>query len=221
MTLDFYQIYFKNEQLIELYPFSTPHKNEDCTDYFENSVIQTLVPKSEADYISVCSWRLKEKREMGSCPIILGDTSLSEAKILGQDADIMNLRPFRGGHQALTMAENWHFPNWEPCIKELKKFIKVPQEISNPIYENHFVARKEIYHDYVLNTLRPCMAFIADRPNIFGLDSGYLRKLKREPERIKDYQEKTGRKDWPMTPFILERLFSIWIEGKGYKIVNL
>ena len=219
--VDFYQIVYKDEHLKEIYPFARPYKNTNLSDYFENDVIQNLVPKSDAKYISVCSWRLKEKREMGSCPFILGDTSLSKAKIVGQDADIMNLRPFRKEHQALRMAANWHFPNWEPCLKELKKFIKVPEEISNPIYENHFVARKEIYHDYVLNTLRPCMAFIADRADIFGRDSGYLSKLRREPERVKEYQEKTGRKDWPMTPFVLERLFSIWIEGKGFKVINL
>lgn len=219
--VDFFQIYYKDEQLSELYNFAIPYKNETVTLYFENDVIANMVPESQADYISVCSWRLRAKREMGSCPMILKDTSLSKEKILSQDADIMNLRPFRKGHEALRLAANWHHPNWDPCIKELKKFIKVPNEITTPIYENHFIARREIYHDYVLNTLRPCMAFMSERMDIYGSDSNYLAKLQREPQRVKEYQQKTGRKDWPMIPFVLERLFSIWIEGKGFKVINV
>lgn len=217
--VDFYQIYYKDEQLLELYPFAIPFKNETVTDYFENSVIADVVPCSQADYISVCSWRLKAKREMGSCPIILKDTSLSGEKIIAQDADIMNLRPFIGGHQALRMASNWHHPNWDPCIKELKKFIKVPLEVTYAIYENHFIARKEVYHSYVETCLKPCIEFISTR-EVFKMDSNYITK-KRDTKEVKEYTEKTGRRDWPMTPFVLERLFSIWIEGKGFKVINL
>jgi len=221
MELDFYQIIYKDEHLKEIYSFAKPYYNKGFNDFFENQVIADLVPESEADYISVCSWRLKQKREMGSCPFILKDTSLTKEKILSNDADVMNLRPFRSGHQALRMASNWHYPNWEPCIKELKKFIKIPEEVTHPIYENHFITRKEIYHDYVLNILRPCMEFMDSRKEVFYSDSNYVSKLRNEPQRIKEYQEKTGRKDWPMIPFVLERLFSIWIEGKGFKVINV
>lgn len=221
MELDFWQIYFKDEQKTELYDFATPHKNEGVTDWFENAVICDLVPKSEADYISVCSWRLKQKREMGSCPFILKDTSLSEAKILAQDFDIAILRPFSKGHQSLRLSSNWHGTAWDIGLQELKKVIKVPQEITTPIYENHFIARKEIYKDYVNNQLKPTIDFMASKMDVFGADSGYINKLRHEPERIKDYQQKSGRKDWPISVFLLERLFSLWIENKDFKIINL
>lgn len=219
--LDFIQIYYDDRQLPELYDFAIPYKNPVVSVYFENEVISNVVPNSDADFIGVGSWRLRQKREQGSCPIILKDTSLSKEKILNQDADIMNLRPFIKSHKMLSMASNWHHPHWNDCLKELKKFIRVPDEVSNPIYENHFIARKEIYYDYVLNTLRPCMAFIDDRMDVFGRPSGYVKKLAREPQRIEAYKKETGLDDWPMVPFVLERLFSIWIEGKGFKIVNV
>lgn len=220
MGLDFYQIYYKDEQKKQLYDFSIAHKNEGLTHWFENEVIKNLVPQSQADYIGVASWRLKQKREMGLCPFILKDTSLTKDKILSQEADIMNLRPFKQGHQALMMAKNWHGPAWEIGLNSLKKIIKVPSEITTPIYENHFITRREIYHDYV-KCLSETIDYMADKMDVFGADSGYLTKLHREPERVREYQQKTGRKDWPIGVFLLERLFSIWIEGKNFKIINV
>src|SRR5690349_21263016 len=148
MRLKFYQIYYRDEQFAECYPFATCHRNEKSTDFFENSVIEDLVPKTEADYISVCSWRLKEKRQSGKCPFILGiygNDDLSEEKIVNSDADIINLRPFSPGHQMLANAAQWHGGQkhghaWENAINELKQIVDIPVEVNTPIYENHFVA---------------------------------------------------------------------------------
>lgn len=220
-SLEFFQIFYHESQLPELYDFAIPYKNIKLTNYFENSVIAHLVPSATADYVCVASWRLRQKRELGFTPYIVKDTSLSEEKILSIDADVMNLRPFRQGHQALTLASNWHGPAWDEGLKDLKKMIKVPKEIKTPIYENHFIARREIYQDYVKNQLIPTIAYMEERPEIYSKDSGYLSKLKREPERIRDYQQKTGRKDWPIGVFLLERLFSMWIDDKDLKIINV
>ncbi len=219
MGLDFYQIYYKDEQKKQLYDFSIAHKNEGLTHWFENEVIKNLVPQSQADYIGVASWRLKQKREMGSCPFILKDTSLTKDKILSQEADIMNLRPFKQGHQALMMAKNWHGPAWEIGLNSLKKIIKVPSEITTPIYENHFITRREIYHDYVLNFLIPAIEFIDSEP-VFFTNSGYIQK-KKDQKEIERVQKLLNRQDWPILPFILERLFSFYINDKDLKIRNL
>jgi hypothetical protein len=42
-TLDFYQIYYKEEQRDYLYDFAIPYFNRKVTPYFENSLIKTLV----------------------------------------------------------------------------------------------------------------------------------------------------------------------------------
>lgn len=229
MNLKFYQIYFKDEQLKELYDFATPHRNETCTDFFENDVIKNLVPETEAKYICVASWRLKEKRLSGLCPIILKfhlKDDLSEEKILKQDADIMNLRPFSPSHKMLHNAAAWHGGqkhnySWDNAIAELKKFMHIPTEVNTPIYENHFIARKEIYHDYVTNCLHPVMQFMSGNSAFFS-DSGYAEKKgRREPSAVEQYRKETGRQDWPIAPFVLERLFSIWINDKNFKIVNV
>lgn len=228
MTLQFTQIYYDDSQLAELYGFSSPYKNLVLTDFFENDVIAREVPGYSADYIGVASWRLREKRQSGFCPMILniyGNDDLSEEKILKSDADVINLRPFKQGHQMLKLAQGWHGGEqhnyaWEKAIADLKKIIDIPEEVKTPIYENAFIAKREIYHGYCNTFLSPVLEYMRDRA-VYLLDSGYLPKKQRtNPDAVKKYQEKTGRIDWPIAPFVLERLFSIWINDKDFKIVN-
>lgn len=223
-TLDFIQIIYKEQQREKCYPWTQKYFNYELTDYFENSVIAKIVPTLNADYISVCSWRLAQKR--GDTIINLnGDLSLTEEKILSHDFDIAVLTPRSPRHQPLAMASEWHGKAWDEAFSVFKaEFlpsvgITCPDELSKAIYENHFIAKKEIYHDYC-RTLSLAIEFMRSRPSVFLVDSGYIHK-KRDAEEIIAYQTKSGRKDWPIAPFILERLFSIYIEGKPYKIINL
>jgi hypothetical protein len=214
-TLSFFQIYYDDSQLPELYSFSIPYKNTTLTPYFENSVIADIVPRLSNDLISVCSWRLRSKRnDMWQ----LKDKTLSLEKITESDFDVAVLTPRSPSHQALHMAHVWHGAAWDNAIADLRKFIKVPREVSKAIYENHFIATKEIYHEYVNHCLTPCISYIRDNP-LYMADSGYARR--KTPEERQKYYTLSKRMDWPIAPFILERLFSIWIEGKGFKIINL
>jgi hypothetical protein len=148
----------------------------------------------------------------------LTDKSLSHEKIVSSDFDIAILTPRSPSHKPLIMAAQWHGQAWTDAIADLRHFIRVPKEISRAIYENHFIARKEIYHEYVNDCLMPAISYMRDRPLYFA-DSGYAgRKTQKERDA---YYEKTGRRDWPIAPFVLERLFSIWCEGKGFKMINL
>lgn len=210
--LAFYQIYFKEEQLSELYPFSIPHFNDKITDYFENSVISELVPKTDAKRICVASWRLKQKRGNG---IRSRKELIVEALI--DDYDIAILTPRSPTHRPLYMASLWHGKAWDNALTELKKFIKVPKEVRHTIYENHFVAQADIYKDYVQNCLLPVMDFMSSR-SVFFAPSGYAKN--KSIQEVNEYKSKTGLSDWPIAPFVLERLFSIWINSKDYKIVN-
>lgn len=221
-TLDFFQIIYDEAQRESCYPFAKIYYNEKLTDYFENSVIADLIPNSQAELISVCSWRLAQKR--GDCYRLGADKSLTIDRILNADFDVAILTPRSPQHKPLFMASEWHGKAWDNAFNELKPFLKsigitVPKELTTAIYENHFIAKREIYRHYVASCLLPAIKFIDGREN-FQSDSGYVGK-KRDQKEINDYQEKSGRKDWPIAPFILERLFSIYCEGKGFKITNL
>jgi hypothetical protein len=229
-TLVFFQIYYKEEQKEFLYPFSVPYKNETLSPYFENAIIAKVIPYTvDVDYIGVASWRLRQKRNDGSTQIILkrqGTFELTHDSITLSDFDVAILTPRSPTHKPLAMAVNWHGKAWVDAFAVLKRFLhdnklcKVPNKLTNTIYENHFITKREIYCDYVSQCLKPVLEFIS-KEEIFNVDSGYLAKKRNDPEAIADYQRVSGRTDWSIAPFILERLFSIWIEYKRFNVINL
>lgn len=233
-TLEFWQIIYKEDQRASCYPFAKVYFNETLTDSFENDVISRLVPQSNADYISVASWRLKQKRNDASTPMVLkNNLTLTEEKILSRDFDIAILTPRWPQFRALYMAVNWHGEAWERAFSVFidgflrPNGIPIPknyqeldgEDLTYAIHENHFIAEQEIYQTYVRNILIPAIEFTKTNP-VFLEDSGYVHK-KRDALEIKEYQEKSGRTDWPIAPFILERLFSLWINDKAFKVINL
>lgn len=224
MSLDFFQILYDESQRSELYPFSKPVFAAGLTPYFENMWIAGVVPNSYADYVAVCSWRLRKKR--GDSTHYLGGVGrdvLTEEKILTADFDVAVLTPHSPSHQPLVMAANWHGKAWVDAYAAFKPFLKqfgkVPDELKYSIYENHFIAKKEIYHDYVNRYLIPAIAYIGDNP-IYFVASGYAAK-KRDSNEIQRVQRLLGSPDWPILPFLLERLFSFYINDRNLKVINL
>lgn len=225
MTIDFFQILYDETQREKLYPFAKPYFSCGLTPYFENAIIAGVVPTSNADYIAVCSWRLKQKRgdtivQLGG----MGKDELSLAKIeAAMPFDVAILTPHTPSHKPLAMAPNWHGKAWVDAFNAFKPFLaqfgKVPDELRYAIYENHFIARKEIYHEYVSTYLLPAIRFIGDNP-VFYMDSLYVPKKKDQAE-IQRVQKLLKAGDWPILPFILERLFSFYINDKGFNVIKL
>jgi hypothetical protein len=222
MKVDFYQIIYEDIQAEQCYTFATLYKNETLTDYFENSVIANIIHNRDTEkyYTSICSWQLKRKR---GDMFRLIDKSLTLEKITSIDYDVAVLTPRSPSHKPLAMAAHWHYPAWDQAFEVFKKFLKtdlninVPNELTTAIYENHFIARTDIYKDYVKTCLIPAMAHM-DKHEVYKTEAGYV-KRKTVGECIK-VKEKLGHY-WTIAPFILERLFSIYCEGKGFKIINL
>lgn len=215
MTLNFTQIYFDDSQMEKIYPFAQAYKNTKLTDYFENAIIAELVPIIDEDFICLASWRLAEKR---LSRLRLLDKSLTEEKILSADFDVAILTPYSDTHRPLEMGAKWHGRHFIEGIAELRKFYPFRgDDVKHAIYENHFIARREIYHDYVKSCLMPVMAFMVGNP-VFTQDGGYSKRKK--PEEVAAVVAKLGHA-WTIAPFILERLFSIWIDRKNFKVINL
>lgn len=221
-TLGFYQILYAEGQRQHLYNFSRPVFSIGLTPYFENAWIAGIVPACDADYIGVCSWRLAKKRMDGFAGIHLRNT-LTEDEITSTDFDVAILTPHHPSHKALHMAAHWHGKAWTDAFGAFKPFLsqfgRIPEELRYPIYENHFIARKEIYHDYVNRYLIPATTYIGSNP-VFFADSGYRAK-KRDSIEIERVTKILNRSDWPILPFLLERLFSLYINDKGLNVINL
>jgi hypothetical protein len=231
--IDFIQIIYEDIQAEHCYPFAKLHRNETLTPYFENSIIKGIVEGHKGDQrngnailhtneiISICSWRLAAKRgDMHR----LKDKSLTIEKLTQTPYDVAVLTPRSPTHQPLHMASHWHGEPWDNAFKMFKQFlktdldIKVPDELKHSIYENHFAAKREIYYDYVHNYLTPAIEHMS-KHQVYFEDAGYAkRKTQAERDAVK---RNLGREDYPIAPFILERLFSIFVEGRNYNIVPL
>ena len=125
--LDFFQIYYKEDHLPKLYNFANPVYNQTLTPYFENSVISSLVPASNADLISVASWRLKQKRSAFPSKTILKGTGLFELtkeRIISTEFDVAILTPRLPKHKMLFLALHWHGQAWIDSFSLLSSFLK-------------------------------------------------------------------------------------------------
>lgn len=129
----------------------------------------------------------------------------------------------------LLMAEHWHGRSWVDSFRLLTLFLKkklglrVPNELAHPIYSNHFIARGEIYREYVQSCLIPTIHFMKNNVKVFSQDAGYRIRTSKSKD-VKEnlgYETASSRKDWPISVFLLERLFSIWINEKNLHLSSL
>lgn len=205
MSFTFWQIWYDEKQEKEIYPFAIPHFNDGLTIFFENAVINKLVPTSETEYTSVASWKLAKKSRRIH-PIT--------PEALGSDYDVLSFTRNGRDHKMIAMATHWH-PDFLPAIKLLwtKLGFKMPGEARNPIYQNHFSAKTALYKRYVGEFLNPAIELIETDEElnmIMNKPSNYGR-LSRDAD-LRSVKTKLGMNDYPLCPFVFERCFSLWLE---------
>lgn len=223
MSVKLYQIYFKEEQLKNLYDFAIPFHNTDLTIFFENSVIASIVPYETSDKLSICSWKLKDKLRWN-----IGRPRKAEElteEVLGSDYEVMPFTRNSKYHEMIAAASNWH-PGFRETMTKIVEGIgkKMPKEVKIPIYQNAFSAKREIYQDYVDDYLNPAMELVKNDPEIYKLatvDSHYTKLMRDDCASAEYLQEKIGFNYYPLIPFILERLFSVYIHNKNIKVTWL
>lgn len=214
------QIYFEDWQKNTCYPFADLHYNEGLTIFFENSVIKDVVLATKSEKIAVCSWQLREKLKW-----YIGTPRELTLEVLASDYDVLTMTRNTKYHKMLSAAALWH-PGFLKTFDKMLSTIGVtrPHEVRMPIYQNHFSARTEIYQDYVKEYLSPAMAAIMSDKELYELatvDSGYS-KLKRDNIVTAEYlMKKIGMPYFPLAPFLLERLFSIYIHNKRINVTYL
>jgi len=215
---ELYQLFYKDEQKEKLLPFSIPYRTEGLTIFFENYWLSKLVSESKAEKIGVASWKLRDKMRAR-----VGLRVPLSVEVLNSDYDILSLTKNSKKHTMLAHLYHWH-PSSKQAMELLwsKLGFKLCGEVKNPIYQNHFLAKREIYQDYVNNFLNPAMELIKtdeELNNLMMKDSGYG-KLSREAD-VKSVKAKLGLDFYPLAPFILERCPSCWFQLKNYNISYL
>lgn len=218
-TVEFFQIYYKEEQKQVLYPFATPYFNPDLTPFFENSVIRDLVRATTAEKIGIASPELYKK--IGSqIPLRVP----FEKKHLETDYDVLSLNRRQRDHKMMWLLDYWH-----PGAREIFNMIwegiglQVPGEPKHAMYNNHFVARADLYKEYVEVVLSPAMELMESDPVIKARcyeDSQYYR-LANNPELRARVQKFLNINYCPLHTFICERMFSCFINGKKLDVKYL
>lgn len=211
------QIIYDDSQRKECYPFSEIYFNDSLTIFFENAIIADLVMASKNEKISVCSWKLKQKMRW----YISNPREITQ-ELLESDYDVMSFTKNTRHHMMLEAAEQWH-KGFKDILRKVCDSIGVlcHNEVKIPIYQNHFSAKFEIYQDYCKNYLIPAMDVMQKDPEINKLimiDSNYSELDKTPPEKLDIIEKEIGVRYFPMAPFILERLFSVYVHNKNIKV---
>lgn len=207
MVAELIQIYYHEDHLKELYPFSIPYFNQSLTVFFENKVIADLVPKAKVDKIGICSWKLRMKQR----GFYIGRPKEITQEVIEGDYDILSFTKNTKYHTMLASAAQSHQffqPTFDKILGKIGK--SRPGEVKNPVYQNHFCARTDIYRDYVSQWLIPAMEVMESDPEIRELcykDSNYSNL---SGESAANLQKQIGLSYFPMHPFLLERLFSVY-----------
>lgn len=207
-----------------MWPFAIPYFNDGLTIFFENDVISKLVSReTEADKIAVCSWKLKYKLRWN-----LGLPKLPEhltEEVLNRDYDVLPFTRNTHHHKMIEAASTWH-PNFRETMTKIVEGIgkNMPYEVKIPIYQNAFSARREIYQDYVSDYLNPAMELVKNDPEIYKMatvDSHYTKLIRNDGASAEYLQEKIGFSYYPLIPFILERLFSVYVHNNKINVTFL
>lgn len=174
---------------------------------------------SENNYTGVFSWKFPLKTGLSKEMVhhLIKDETVDVISFCGQEFKAKDGRAFK----YLEFTEIVH-PGFMEGFNILCDYLgfKV-QEPRCVIYSNFWVAKHEIYVDYVNNTLIPAIEFLEREENKWFTwrDAGYDKKGGLKKEDLKKY---TGLDYYPMIIFLLERLPSIWVDNKNltFKILN-
>ncbi len=220
MAAELTQIYYDEAQKNEIYPFARPYFNERLTIFFENSVIKELVLASTADKIGVCSWKLKQKLKY-----YIGQHREITEEVINSDYDVLSFTKNTKYHEMLAAADA-HHKHFKVVMKKIlaEVGISMPHEVKNKaIYQNHFMATREIYQDYVKTYLSPCMEVMSSHLEIKEMvlaDSNYS-QLNKNGASADYLKGQIGIGYYPLAPFLLERLFSIYCYNNRINITWL
>lgn len=210
MSYQLFQIYYRPDQLKEVYSFATPYYNEGLTIFFENDLIRRLVPTAQSDKVAVVSWKLAQKMRFAKLT----------PEMLDRDFQVLSFTKNGREHKMIAMANTWH-PKFLPALKLLfdKMGLGIPRETKTPIYQNHFMAKTEIYRRYVSEFLSPAMELIENDEELHEimLSPSNYGSLSRDAD-LKSVQSKLGLPEYPLCPFVLERCPSLWFNLNGFKI---
>lgn len=211
-NIKIYSIVYNDEQVIEYQRYDNSHIKtiKDLSYLFEYSCIIDIIDnfKIDDDYLGIFSHKFPFK------------TGLFKKKLYwllenNPNYDIYTFCSHRvklkGKYLEFTEKVHPGFLDlFNKLCNDLGLVVKEPKYI---VYSNFFIAKTKIYKEYVNEIIKPAIELLETKyKQEVWQDSNYKGL---EKDKLKQY---TGLDYYPFYTFLCERLFSIWIENKNYKI---
>jgi hypothetical protein len=215
--INIWQVYFNEKSKANCYPEYNHYDNsEKLTEYFENSVIVDLIRNGEhkkADYFGVWSHDIRKELVWKEGELRFSPANLEIVVEANKHIDIFGFQKRRENRNIILQAEHYHkgFVAIVQRILEETKFLpQIPKTLDHVILFNHFIAKSEVYEQYVNELLIPAMSVLANIHEAWN-DANY-KKGKTTPEIKARFVKAFGKDYYPMHPFILERLPSLFLQ---------
>lgn len=228
LTFDIYQVYYDKKQEENLIPGLKPYLNTNTSLGFESGVMCDIHDKNgfKNDWCGLFSWKLNNKLSGNNITYTYIIHMIEEHK----QHDIITISPKKYWNDVLrekhcASRDDVHGSAFLALLVLLDVMKcdgiiqdDIPYTLDddiNRIYCNYFIARKDVYHDYIENFLKPALDILMNHEKmkkIGLLHSGYTEPV---PE---SFMKKTGCNYYPFLPFILERMINVYIQIKNCKV---
>lgn len=188
-----------------------PLENKHLSSFFEADVVRAAIGggwHAGADFVGIFSWRFRRKIPLSGSDVIARLTT-------APTHDVYSFFGALDPGPVWRLAERKHpgiLAAAELLFERLGLGAETAAVETAPIYQNHFIARADLYERFVAEWLGPALDTMADPDDdemqaALLVDSGY-RDARHEPGEL---ERLYGVRYLPLHPFIAERLFSTWL----------
>lgn len=227
-----YQEYHKKH----LIPGAEPFFNKNASVLLESAVMLDFFEKKlikDCDWFGLVSWKYEQKISGTNLRGILHHRenllNIKNFEQVLKDNDVIAPSPsnysnhfpeaIKSPHELLKL----HSQVEAPLLLILKRMKEkgvishIPEEIfekNTYIYSNYWIAKREIYIDYLKNFLIPALKTTQQDKEINRMcsESGHYPHYLPE-----EFEKQTGFTYYPLVPFIFERLINVYIHYKNIK----
>jgi glycosyltransferase involved in cell wall biosynthesis len=209
-NLSLYGITYNKDQYTEFNNYDnseikTITQNSFLFEY--NPIIDIVDNKEIKEYLGIFSWKMPFKTALSKKLVekLFKECLKSEEKL-----DIIGFSPTLFNKNYLSFTEKQHpgfMELFNLVCKDLNLEVKEPEHV---VYSNFFIAKKEIYSEFVNTIIKPAIELLETKyKDLAWKDANYTSGLKGE-----ELKEQTGLEFYTFHTFILERLMSIWLENR-------
>lgn len=209
------QIYFEETQKIfnmQKTSDFTPYLNIESNEFLESGVIHRMFlngDHEDSSYYGVVSHKFYQKLNKSSSEVFKAIRSYEN------DADVYSFFPKLPKKNLITEGDKWHdlFSDiYKLLANKLELDINVLNEkhLMEPIYSNHWIAKREVFEEYCKDFLLPAIDQMSNNKLLRDLcnqDANYISRTKISPQKCLKVFNKPY---YTYHCFILERLFPVF-----------